>query len=286
MDKIVPSGKFINGESLDFVITKSEISFNGSEESLLIYLRPPKNYNSPFMSSIKDVNWYGLLPEPVFGFIQISQKSYKDVKKIVYASKRFNEKDKFVYIERFYMLNNYLNYGNLLNEDEKATLKGLGSLLFCLAIGYLVETGLQLEDNVFALLEAESPKCFYNDIYQDMSEDQLVLELYHKYSMDLSLFLEDRVWFNTDTPKQKITAMKDLLCKITANKSLIKYYNTEYNFEVLYKNKGYDTYMFSKLSDVVTKCNPKKLVSDIKSDIKESENSGLRRSQRVLNRTA
>lgn len=265
MNKIVPSGRFLNGESLDFIITQSNIPYNNSDESLLIYLRPPKNYNSPFFESIKDVNWYELLPEPTFGFIQISKKSYKDVKKIVHASNFFHEKDKFIYIERFYMLNNYLTYGNLLNEDEKTTLKGLGSLMFCLAIGYLVETGLDLEDNNYvALLEAESPKCFYNDIYDEMSEDQLVLELYHKYSIDFSLFMEERVWFNKETPKQKIKAMKDLLCKITANKSLIKYYNTEYNFEVLYKNKGYDTYMYSKLSDVITKCNPKKLVGDIK----------------------
>lgn len=264
MNKVVPSGKFLNGESLDFVITKSEIPFNGSEESLLIYLKLPQNYNSPFLSSIKDVNWYGLLPEPVFGFIQISQKSYRDVKDIVFASNLFHEKDKFIYIERFYMLNNYMNNGNLLNEDEKTTLKGLGSLLFCLAIGYLVETGLDLENNNYiALLEAESPKCFYNDIYEEMSEDQLVLELYHKYSIDFSLFMEERVWFNTETSQQKIKAMKNLLCKITANKSLIKYYNSEYNFQVLYKNKGYDTFMYSKLSDVITKCNPKKLIKDV-----------------------
>jgi hypothetical protein len=277
--KVVPSGRFLNGESLDFVITKSDIPYNGTEESLLIYIRPPKNYNSPFFESIKDVNWYGLLPEPTFGFIQISQKSYKDVKSIVYASNLFHEKDKFVYIERFYMLNNYLDFGNLLNEDEKTTLKGLGSILFCLAIGYLVETGLDLEDNNYiALLEAESPKCFYNDIYQDMSEDQLVLELYNKYSMDFSIFLSEEAWvFTKKKSTQRIKAMKDLLCKITANKSLIKYYNTEYNFEVLYKNKGYDTYMYSKLSDVVTKCNPKKLVNDIKN----TKESGLRRSQRI-----
>jgi hypothetical protein len=73
---------------------------------------------------------------------------------VVYASGLFDTKDKFVYIERFYMFNNYRGYGDLADENEKKALKGLGSLMFCLVVEYLVEkAGVDL--NAYALLEAE-----------------------------------------------------------------------------------------------------------------------------------
>jgi hypothetical protein len=94
-----------------------------------------------------------------------------------------------------------------------------------------------------------------------MSENELVLQLYNNYSLDLGIYLNDTAWvFDKKTSAKRSKEFRNLLCYIEANKFLISYYKKQYNFKVLYENKGYDTYMYSKLSDVVDKCKPLKPV--------------------------
>lgn len=258
--QVVPSGRYLNGKSLDFVIAHN--LNHRSHKDVLVFIRPPSGYKSPLLKHFRERTWESLLPEPTFGFIQISFKSYENVKDIVPRS--FTDDDKFVYIERFYMFNN-LN-PELTSNEEKTALKGMGALMLCLGIGYCVEKGyidMDHREDVYVLLEAQSSKCIHDPKFDAYSEDDIILELYHNHLLDLHLHIKEEAYYNKywKTPEEKLQDLKHLLCKITANKTLIEYYKKRYNFKVMYEKKGYDTYMYAKLDDLIKKCNPLKLVN-------------------------
>jgi hypothetical protein len=244
-----------------------------SKSHLIAYIKIPNTYTSKFSEKLKEM-WPKLyggftenLKEPVFGFIEFkgdTGEEYSNLFKNSDVDFKIKKKE-IIYIERFYLFSNYKDFPKFVNEEEKKVFKGIGKELFCSAINYIYDNNildlknLNKPKSTLVLLYAESPSCDLENF--NMPLDDMILLLFKRYKIDLKNYLESgrpsKVYsippydnFNEKENKE----LKKILCNIISNKKLIEYYKKEYNFKVIFPQQGYDTWMYSELEDVISKC--------------------------------
>jgi hypothetical protein len=242
-----------------------------SSSHLIAYIKIPNTYTSKFSEKLKEM-WPKLfgsvyLKEPAFAFLDIKGDTDEDYS-VLFKNSDVDfkiKKKEFIYIDRFYLFSNYEDFPKFVNEEEKKVFKGIGKELFCSAINYIYDNNILDLKNLYkpkstlVLLVAQSLYCDLKNF--NMPLDDMILLLFKRYKKDLEKYLKSgrptKVYtippydnFNERENKE----LKKILCNIISNKKLIEYYKKEYNFKVIYPQEGYNTWMYSELEDVISKC--------------------------------
>lgn len=248
-------------KSLNGIPLYMEINYDKKSKTIMIYINIPDEYDSPLITAIKEKHkgLYGNYPHGCSTNknclacckISLHTSKSKTIKKL--TDRILENNSIFVYIELLY--NNTLLFPEIITQEEKTVLKGIGKLMFCTGIGYAIEEKLIKQshfDETHVILQAGSDGCYIDDKYNNYSENELVIELYKNYPYDLYRFLH--VCHLIGECHDQVKELRDTLCSIKANENLISYYKKEYNLEILHPGQGLLTVMMANIHNVIDKC--------------------------------
>lgn len=153
------------------------------------------------------------------------------------------------YLESFYVWTNQEEFDNIITEEEKKSLRGLGKKMLCFELKRALERGsIELDDYIW--LKAVGGRCsentkrkYYSILNSNNKADILsYLESEHPYAYFFisDKELEDEDWFR-------------VVCELLDNYGLVQYYKS-LGFKPIISGTYYSVPMYGRVDDLLYHC--------------------------------
>lgn len=217
-----------------------ELKFSSFGRSTQICAKIPRSYpDTPFAQFCRAKH------DDCFGYLQMSFLDKNSLSETFDNEKRYNLpwnvhynswKDvhiPIIFVHMILVHSQSPEGSHLCTADEKRMLKGLGVRMMCAAISSIAD---KIDDyrSAFVMLEADGARedatSAAKQNYGNMSDKDLLMELFNKYPTELQDRIPDKQReLRTSTPRDFLLSM---LCRTEANILLMKYYQKVYGLEV------------------------------------------------------